>query len=869
MLNYTNNNNHTTTTITPNNNNSSGGNSASIVIASNINPASGLGKISSKNLQTSMKLSKLSNQTNSQDPQAVNSRIFVGNLNTFQCSKTDVERMFQIYGRLAGISMHKGYAFVQFTNPFDARNACLGEDGKMVLSQTLDVNMVAEPKAHQVGRKRQNVNKTGNDWDYFYDSYYSSTIHRGSAIRQKKRKRLMSTNSSRIVTLSDAVNSNNINVAMAAATMAQQQQQLVQQQHQQHHQHQQQQQQQHHQQQAAVVAMAAMANLLPQQQMLIHHHGQQSLLSNTNGAAAAAACNGTTTAPHHASLNMYLQQQQQHQQIKQQQHAAAVAAAQYAAAATNGQLQLKMSSPMITAPTGQSAAAAAAAAVVASTSSLLGHDNDQMLATTAPSATHQTHIMQQQQQQAAGTHNMQPLTLTLSPQQQHQHHHHHQQQQQQHYNNLQQQHYPKHNNNTHQNQQQQQQQILYNQQTMQQHPIQDQLAVTQPWGPFKVYSNPDTLICGNCRECFNELAELLDHKRSYCKLRFTCKCQDITTMPTKNPAIGAKLLCAVCKDAFTNPWDLMVHAQAAHMVNIYELGSEPNNNSSNANNNNNNSNSNTSSNNVKNSPSSMEEGIVTVEANASVSPLLATTPISNEFNSINGLHSSNNNDANNNNNNTNTKNHNGITTTMLREANCFTPCPGKISSQSSTPPSPTMAMTANISGTDVGVMSSANGDNGYNETSESSIVVPLQLGQHQHHHHSHTRDTDANLELKFDISSSPIATINNKEESSNHRDDAAIDAHLSDDIKLANINGSLSSRGSTPTILDHDSCDISQPPKRACIVRTLSIEATTSNSGNIPTTSATLGLITNSLAINLNSSTAVATTQPSAALTPQ
>lgn len=38
--------------------------------------------------------------------------------------------------------------------------------------------------------------------------------------------------------------------------------------------------------------------------------------------------------------------------------------------------------------------------------------------------------------------------------------------------------------------------------------------------------NPDTLICGNCRECFLELGELLDHKRSYCKLRFTCKCQE-------------------------------------------------------------------------------------------------------------------------------------------------------------------------------------------------------------------------------------------------------------------------------------------------------------------------------------------------------
>lgn len=37
----------------------------------------------------------------------------------------------------AGISMHKGYAFVQFTNPFDARSACLGEDGRTVLSQIL------------------------------------------------------------------------------------------------------------------------------------------------------------------------------------------------------------------------------------------------------------------------------------------------------------------------------------------------------------------------------------------------------------------------------------------------------------------------------------------------------------------------------------------------------------------------------------------------------------------------------------------------------------------------------------------------------------------------------------------------------------
>ena len=73
-----------------------------------------------------MNVSKVGNQTSSQDPQAVNSRwgrrggrkeedggqvsflrVFVGNLNTFQIVKTDVEKIFQKYGRIAGISMHK------------------------------------------------------------------------------------------------------------------------------------------------------------------------------------------------------------------------------------------------------------------------------------------------------------------------------------------------------------------------------------------------------------------------------------------------------------------------------------------------------------------------------------------------------------------------------------------------------------------------------------------------------------------------------------------------------------------------------------------------------------------------------------------
>ncbi|XP_073974687.1 uncharacterized protein isoform X1 [Rhodnius prolixus] len=258
-----------------------------------------------------MKMSKVGNQTNSQDPQAVNSRVFVGNLNTFQCSKTDVEKMFQRYGRLAGISMHKGYAFVQFTNPFDARGACLGEDGRTVLGQTLDVNMVAEPKPHQTGRKRQNVAKTGNDWDYYYDSYYSS---------------------------------------------------------------------------------------------------------------GAAAFSGSRLAP-----------------------------------------------PM-----------------------------------------KRPRLLMSARQNSKSTSQQTSHTAKLS---------------------------------------------------------------TSPPPQVKTYSNPDILICGNCREMFTELQELLEHKKEFCKLRFTCKCSSLNGN-VRDIEEGVTLMCVQCKERFTTAWDLMVHVQAAHMLNVYELSSK-------------------------------------------------------------------------------------------------------------------------------------------------------------------------------------------------------------------------------------------------------------------------------------------------------
>ncbi|KAL3217663.1 hypothetical protein MRX96_032124 [Rhipicephalus microplus] len=102
-------------------------------------------------------MTRVGNQTNTTDPAAVNSRIFIGILNTHVVPKEDVERLFKRCGRIIDISVHKGYAFVQYTDTHDARNVVLGEDGRTIAGQILDVNMVSEPKPHQVNRKRQNL----------------------------------------------------------------------------------------------------------------------------------------------------------------------------------------------------------------------------------------------------------------------------------------------------------------------------------------------------------------------------------------------------------------------------------------------------------------------------------------------------------------------------------------------------------------------------------------------------------------------------------------------------------------------------------------------------------------------------------------
>ena len=102
---------------------------------------------------------------------------------------------------------------------------------------------------------------------------------------------------------------------------------------------------------------------------------------------------------------------------------------------------------------------------------------------------------------------------------------------------------------------------------------------------------------------------MLEHKKNYCKMRFTCKCEEkedgcsekecsrVKELPSSQSAgyrffikmhslididfsecdmtlsKGKRvcLRCYQCKETFTGAWDLMFHVQRAHGVNIYNL----------------------------------------------------------------------------------------------------------------------------------------------------------------------------------------------------------------------------------------------------------------------------------------------------------
>ena len=70
--------------------------------------------------------------TSSMDPKMMDARVFIGNLAADRVTRQDVVKLFEAYGKVLGVSLHKSYGFVQFDKEENAQTAVKAIDGVML-----------------------------------------------------------------------------------------------------------------------------------------------------------------------------------------------------------------------------------------------------------------------------------------------------------------------------------------------------------------------------------------------------------------------------------------------------------------------------------------------------------------------------------------------------------------------------------------------------------------------------------------------------------------------------------------------------------------------------------------------------------------
>ncbi|XP_026161778.1 nuclear receptor coactivator 5 isoform X3 [Mastacembelus armatus] len=87
---------------------------------------------------------RYSRSCSSNDPRDLERRIFVGNLPTSDMEKKDLEDLFNPYGKIVGVSMFRGFGFVQFERVEEAEAAKAAQKGRIYKGYKIDVNMAVE-----------------------------------------------------------------------------------------------------------------------------------------------------------------------------------------------------------------------------------------------------------------------------------------------------------------------------------------------------------------------------------------------------------------------------------------------------------------------------------------------------------------------------------------------------------------------------------------------------------------------------------------------------------------------------------------------------------------------------------------------------
>ncbi|OZC12912.1 hypothetical protein X798_00547 [Onchocerca flexuosa] len=98
-----------------------------------------------------LKARDVSFDTSSKEPHLVRARVFVGNMNTNVITRDDIIRLFSAYGTLLGVTVFKGYAFIQYGTSTEADLAVSALNGYSWNGSILDVKLaIAGMKSHNV-----------------------------------------------------------------------------------------------------------------------------------------------------------------------------------------------------------------------------------------------------------------------------------------------------------------------------------------------------------------------------------------------------------------------------------------------------------------------------------------------------------------------------------------------------------------------------------------------------------------------------------------------------------------------------------------------------------------------------------------------